>query len=275
MTDSRVLTNNGLASVLAELPGRISSRWLGVVPAVFAAALAVSPAHAAAETAAPAGAPVLRLAQAAPEEEPAGEAEVVPVPAEEQPAEAAETPGEEPAAETLAEDGAAEAAGESPAVEGLPGFPPILRSEADMPETVRRTWMGLRDVARRGDIEALRPLIDAQPVPPAFAFDEIDEPILYLKSLSGDPEGREILAILLEVLESGFVLADPDTPEAMYLWPYFARYPLEALTPEQMVEMFTLLTAGDYQDMLSYGAYIFFRVGISPDGTWQFFVAGD
>ncbi|HSG94829.1 MAG TPA: hypothetical protein VLA28_04880, partial [Afifellaceae bacterium] len=99
--------------------------------------------------------------------------------------------------------------------------------------------------------------------------------ILYLKSLSGDPEGREILAILLEVLESGFVLADPDTTEAMYLWPYFTRYPLENLTPEQMVEMFTLLTAGDYQDMLSYGAYIFFRVGISPDGTWHFFVAGD
>lgn len=175
-------------------------------------------------------------------------------------------PAEEPATETVSEP---------PPVEGLPGYPPILRSDADMPEAVRKTWAALRDAARLGDIEALLPLIEAQPSPPTFAFDDIEKPIFYLKSLSGDQEGREILAILLEVLDSGFVLADPDTPEAMYLWPYFARYPLEDLTPEQMVEMFTLLTAGDYQDMLSYGAYIFFRVGISPDGAWHFFVAGD
>ena len=179
-------------------------------------------------------------------------------------------PTEEPAVEIIEKT-----VSEPPPVEGLSGYPPILRKAADMPEPVRKTWAALREAARLGDIDALRPLIEAQPSPPTFAFDEIDQPILYLKSLSGDPEGREILAILLEVLESGFVLADPDTPEAMYLWPYFTRYPLEDLSPEQMVEMFTLLTAGDYQDMLSYGAYIFFRVGISPDGTWHFFVAGD
>ena len=33
--------------------------------------------------------------------------------------------------------------------------------------------------------------------------------------------------------------------------------------------------SGDYDDMKSYGAYIFYRVGITPDGHWQFFVAGD
>jgi hypothetical protein len=200
-------------------------------------------------------------------------AESVDEPASEPAAEAVETPAE--AAEMPAEEPASEMLSEPPSVEGLPGYPPILRKATDMPEPVRNTWTAIRDAARKGDIEALQPLIEAQPAPPTFAFAEIDHPIRYLKSLSGDPEGREILAILLEVLESGFVLADPDTPEAMYLWPYFTRYPLEELTPEQMVEMFTLLTAGDYQDMLSYGAYIFFRVGISPDGTWHFFVAGD
>ena len=30
-----------------------------------------------------------------------------------------------------------------------------------------------------------------------------------------------------------------------------------------MVELFTLLTAADYEDMKSYGAYTFFRVGIA------------
>jgi hypothetical protein len=51
--------------------------------------------------------------------------------------------------------------------------------------------------------------------------------------------------------------------------------PLDRLTPPQRVELFKIVTAGDYEDMKSYGAYIFYRVGITPDGRWQFFVAGD
>lgn len=151
----------------------------------------------------------------------------------------------------------------------------IGHDPALLPEPVRETWQALVDAARSGDIEALRPLISAQPQPPIFTFGEIDDPIEHLKSLSGDPEGREILAILLEVLEIGYVRVAQGTENEMYIWPYFADIPLERLTPEQIVELFTILTAGDYQDMLSYGAYIFFRVGISPDGRWHFFVAGD
>jgi len=151
----------------------------------------------------------------------------------------------------------------------------ILRDRAVLPDAVRATWQELVSAARSGDIEALRPIIAMQPQPPTFAFAQVDEPIEYLKSLSGDPAGREVLAILLEILETGFVHVDAGTEQEMYLWPYFARYPLSRLTPQETVEMFTILTAGDYQDMLSYGAYIFFRVGIGPDGAWHFFVAGD
>lgn len=151
----------------------------------------------------------------------------------------------------------------------------IGRSPDQLPDPVRETWQSLVNAARSGNIHALTPLIAAQPKPPTFTFGDIEDPIAHLKSLSGDPEGREILAILLEVLEIGFVRVEAGTENEMYLWPYFADVPLERLTPEQVVEMFTILTAGDYQDMLSYGAYIFFRVGISPDGTWHFFVAGD
>ncbi len=151
----------------------------------------------------------------------------------------------------------------------------VGRSPDRLPEPVRKTWQALVDAARSGDVEALRPLIAAQPEPPTFAFGGIDDPIDHLKSLSGDPDGREMLAILLEILEIGYVRVEAGTENDMFIWPYFADVPLERLTAEQMVELFTILTAGDYQDMLSYGAYIFFRVGISPDGRWHFFVAGD
>jgi hypothetical protein len=177
----------------------------------------------------------------------------------------------EPPPEVEAQPEAAEEAADAEATEDGA----ILRSEEAMPEPVRETWRTLVDAARSGDIERLRPLMEEQPEPPMVAFDDVADPIAHLKSLSGDPEGREVLAILLEVLESGFLHVDEGTPQEMYLWPYFARHPIEELTARQMVELFTLLTAGDYQDMLSYGAYIFFRVGIAPDGRWLFFLAGD
>jgi hypothetical protein len=154
-------------------------------------------------------------------------------------------------------------------------LPTILRSEAELPEAVRTMRGRLIEAAKSGDIESLRPLMEEQPEPPSVSFGDPDDPIEYLKELSADADGREILAILLEVLESGFVHVAPGTSDELYVWPYFSQYPPEALTPEQLVELFTLLTAADYEDMKSYGSYTFFRVGIAPDGRWLFFVAGD
>ena len=172
-----------------------------------------------------------------------------------------------------AQSEAAPAAPAGPAPAG--GLPTILRSEEALPEPVRRARRQLIEAARSGDIEELRVLIEAQPDTPAVSFGDPGDPIEYLKALSSDAEGREILAVLLEVLESGFVRVSPGTAEEIYVWPYFAQYPPEALTPEQLVELFTLVTAADYEDMRSYGSYTFFRVGIAPDGRWLFFLAGD
>jgi hypothetical protein len=154
-------------------------------------------------------------------------------------------------------------------------LPTILRAESELPEPVREKRQKLIDAAKSGDIENLRALMQAEEEPPSVAFGDPGDPIEYLKALSADADGREILAILLEVLESGFVHAGAGTADELYVWPYFATYPLEALTSEQLVELFTLLTAADYEDMKSYGAYTFFRVGITPDGRWRFFLAGD
>ncbi len=154
-------------------------------------------------------------------------------------------------------------------------LPIILRSESDLPEPVRDMRRKLIEAAKSGDIEQLRALMDAQPKPPSVAFGDPGDPIEYLKALAADAEGREILAILLEVLQSGYVHVGEGTDDDQYVWPYFAEYPLNALTPQQLVELFTLLTAADYEDMKSYGAYTFFRVGIAKDGRWLFFLAGD
>jgi hypothetical protein len=154
-------------------------------------------------------------------------------------------------------------------------LPAILRSESDMPSPVRETRRKLIEAAQSGDMEQLRVLMQAQPKPPLVAHGDPGDPIDYLKALSADADGREILAILLKLMQSGFLHTGVGTKEELYVWPYFAGYPINALTPPQLVELFTLMTAADYEDMKSYGSYTFFRVGIAPDGRWMFFLAGD
>ncbi len=102
-----------------------------------------------------------------------------------------------------------------------------------------------------------------------------EDPIAALKSLSGDQDGIEVLAILLDLMSTGFVLADKGTPEEAYVWPYFAEKPLSSLTAPEKVDLFRLVTAGDFAGMEEFGSYNFYRVGITPDGRWKFFVAGD
>ncbi|MEM1378283.1 MAG: hypothetical protein AAGG69_12935 [Pseudomonadota bacterium] len=160
---------------------------------------------------------------------------------------------------------------------GLADVPPVVSYDLDaLPQPVRRMRELIIEAAKAGDLERLRPLIGTGADTTRLSFGDIEgDPIEYLQSISGDSEGHEILAILQEVLEAGYVHVDAGTDTELYVWPYFFALPLDELTPVQRVELFKLVTAGDYEDMLSFGAYIFFRVGITPEGRWLFFVAGD
>ena len=132
------------------------------------------------------------------------------------------------------------------------------------------------EAAKSGDIEKLRPLLGMGDDMTQLSFGGIDgDPIAFLKGLSGDPEGQEILAIMEEVLNAGYVHLDAGTPNEIYVWPYFFGIPLDKLDSRQKVELFKIVTAGDYEDMKQFGTYIFYRVGITPEGRWAFFVAGE
>jgi hypothetical protein len=159
-----------------------------------------------------------------------------------------------------------------PSEADIPTEIPVVEYDfSKLPAPVARLRQQIIDAAKSGDPEKLRPIIDANGKPPQFGPDDTGDPIDYLKSQSGDKEGREILAILWEVLDAGYVHVDPGQPDEMYVWPYFARYPVTKLTPPQLVELFRLVYAGDYEDMLDYGLYTSFRVGLAPNGTWSYF----
>lgn len=153
---------------------------------------------------------------------------------------------------------------------------PILRNTDLLPEAARKTHDQLVSAAKRADLQAIRELIGTGDTATTLSIGGLEgDPIEFLKETSGDADGYELLAILLEVLEAGFVHVDAGTESEMYVWPYFFTWPFEKLTPQMKVELFRILTAGDVQDSADFGGYIFYRVGIRPNGQWDFFVAGD
>lgn len=165
-----------------------------------------------------------------------------------------------------------DAAGE----EAVP-LPAILYDSELLPDSANRMRELIREAAMTGDIEALRPLIGLGPNQTRLATTRIEEdPIDYLRGTSGDGEGVELMAILLDVLDAGFVKVErpADQGGPYYLWPYFAAMPIEELTAPQEVELLRIVTAGDYDEMKIYGGYNFYRTAITEEGAWEFFFAG-
>lgn len=210
-----------------------------------------------------------------PPAEPADPGVVVPAPEPIKPG-AAPADSEEPVTD---EPPAEPNPGNDPARPNLDPNEPVPAIEHDLgklPAPVRELHDKLVAAAKGGVIEAVRPFLKTGEDPTQLSLAGVDnDPVVFLKSLAGDEGGQEILAILLEVLEAGYVHLDAGKPEELYVWPYFFAVPLDKLTDMQRVELFKLVTSGDYEDMKSFGAYIFYRVGISPDGKWQFFLAGE
>jgi hypothetical protein len=161
-----------------------------------------------------------------------------------------------------------------------PESPPATAADVSndlslLPPAVARTRERIVAAARSGDLQKLVTVMQQIETMPVFSFAEDKDPIAFWNANYPESAGVELLSILTTILETGFVHVDRGTPQEIYLWPYFARMPLDALTPEQKVELFRIVTGADYKDMIEFGAYSFYRVGIAPDGVWQFFVSGD
>lgn len=156
----------------------------------------------------------------------------------------------------------------------IPLAEPIL-DVSRLPAPVALTRERILAAARSGDLNQLVAVMQTGATMPIFSLNDDKDPIPYWKANYPDSDGVEVLSIVIEILEAGYVHVDNGTAQDMYVWPYFARLPLKALTPPQKVELFKIITGSDYKDMLDFGAYNFYRLGIAPDGSWQFFVAGD
>ena len=151
----------------------------------------------------------------------------------------------------------------------------IIRDAAMLPPAVARTRDLILAAARSGDLQKLVAVMQMNKTMPVFTLSNEQSPIMHWKATFPESDGIEVLSILVTILETGFVHVDQGTPQDTFVWPYFARVPIKALTAEQKVELFRIMTGADYKTMADTGGYAFFRLGIAPDGTWRFFVAGN
>lgn len=165
--------------------------------------------------------------------------------------------------------------GQAPDHKADSGAPEILYDPALLPEPVRDMRRRILSAAFSGELENLRPVLESNELMPAFSFGDDTDPIAYWKQISRDSAGREILAEMIKVFSSGYARMDAGTDEELYVWPYHFARPLTALTPRQTVELLLLVNPDDAKTMEESGGYFGYRGGISPDGTWQFFLAGD
>ncbi|MCZ7853302.1 MULTISPECIES: hypothetical protein [Agrobacterium] len=200
-------------------------------------------------------------------------------PQQAQPAEPDEIEGDSegiPLPDPLVDRSANQANQQSSTSDNTPEMSVVIEHDiSKAPEPVRKLRQQIIDAAASGDIEKLRPFIAAGQNEFRIDGNDGEDPIAALKTYSGDPDGLEVLAIIIDLLSTGYAHVDAGTPDEAYVFPYFSGKPLNTLTAPEKVELLRIITAGDLADMQEFGNYSFYRVGISPDGKWKFFTAGD
>lgn len=155
------------------------------------------------------------------------------------------------------------------------GAPEIHTKLSALPEPVKKMRERILEAARSGNIDAMHPIVEMNELKPTVSFGGANDPVAYWKQVSGDGKGREIMAIMIEILQMPFVHTAAGTSNEIYVWPYLSMLPPDKLTPSQQVDLYRLISPDEAKTMKEFGSYIHYRLGIGPDGTWHFFVAGD
>jgi hypothetical protein len=148
----------------------------------------------------------------------------------------------------------------------------------DLPRAVVEVREALLAAIEAGQIEELRQVLDLGDVKPDTGAPPKTDPIAHWKSTSGDTQGREVLAALSLVLDTGYVAVRRGSDienNQLYVWPYFAEMPLGQLTPRQEVELLRLVPASAAREMKDKGKYSGWRLVIGADGTWHAFRKGE
>ena len=155
-------------------------------------------------------------------------------------------------------------------------------TQAPLPVPVARKRAALLAAATRRDYEQLEELADPREFHFTFGNGE-GGPAAYWRELesnrlapawASDPSPAEALAAILEMQYTVDAPAS-DSGERIYVWPFAYDKEPGALTPDEAELLAPIASARELEQMAQFGSYIDWRAGITADGRWIFFVAGD
>lgn len=145
--------------------------------------------------------------------------------------------------------------------------PPLPAPAAEMREAILTA-------VHAGSIDELKIPLEWNEMKPDVAPGRVDDPIAYWRKISGDGEGREILALLGRLLELPHAvepLGRDFENNRIFVWPYLALADLSKLTPAQEVELYRLVTPAEAKVMREKKKWTWWRLSIGADGTWHSF----
>jgi hypothetical protein len=143
-----------------------------------------------------------------------------------------------------------------------------------LPAPVEEMRDAILAATRSGRIEDLIAPLDWNEMKPDTAASAGEDPIARWKKLSGDGQGREILAVLANILEmppAELPLGKDIENNIIYVWPYLAEAKLDSLTPAQEVDLLRLVSPEKAKAMRAAKKWTWWRLTIGADGTWHSF----
>jgi hypothetical protein len=143
-----------------------------------------------------------------------------------------------------------------------------------LPINVAEMREAILAAAHSGDVTELLIPIQWNELPPDFGEKPVKETLLDWQKQSHDGSGREMLALLANILAGPYAVRrqGPDVENAkIYIWPAFAELPLDKLTPPLEVALLRLLSVAEVKRMKKAGRYDGYGLAIGADGTWHAF----
>jgi hypothetical protein len=149
----------------------------------------------------------------------------------------------------------------------------IGRGTAGLPAPVIEMREAILAAVRSGRIEDLAFALEMNEMKPSFTDGPEADPIGFLKKVSSDGTGRDVLAVLGALFEASYVELpfgrDPEN-NRIYVWPHFAETGIEALSAEDEADLARIADAQTMPEMRAAGRYVGWKIGIGADGTWHF-----
>jgi hypothetical protein len=145
------------------------------------------------------------------------------------------------------------------------GLSPELPADADLPELVAEVREEIAAAAVACDYERLQELALEQGT--GFTFSYGAETSAADFWAGAEERGEEVMRILVDTLRQ-----DGHSYQGNWVWP--TAY-ADAPSLDDWQALAGIYTQEQIDSFRESGSFLGYRVGITPDGDWQFFVAGD